>query len=430
MNKKIPWQNPLDLAKKIITNYSDEDLIFLYSGLNDKVNNSVSYLALFPREKIVCDDFSAAEKKIKNSEKKWFGYLSYEVAHDFENLPKTKKSFINLPKIQLINFALILKFDHDKKIITASFEKKENLDEVLRYKDQRQINDKNKIKSFSSNFTNSSYLAAISDVKKMIARGIFYQTNLTRKFFGEFSQKQNQQSAFKLFSDLTKLSPANYSSFLKLGKNFIISSSPELFLEIKNGKIISRPIKGTAPRGSSAEEDKKNKNLLKNSPKERAENLMIVDLVRNDLARICEAGSVEVKKLFDITSYQNIHHMSSEIHGKIAENFTALDAIKATFPAGSMTGAPKIKAMEVAAKKEKINRGIYSGAIGFFDGKRTANFSVVIRTLILQDKKFEFQTGGAITFDSDEKKELAEIFSKAKALMALLGIGSTFQQKY
>lgn len=425
MQKKIIWREPLDFAQKISENYSDSSWVFLYSGLSQKVKNSFSYIALFPRKKIVCENFSAAEKKIKSSNEKWFGYLSYELGSELEKLPKTKKSFIDLPKIHLINFAIIFKFDHEKKILTASFEDKKILKQVEDILKIRQAHAKisaGSVKKFSSNFTDKSYLAAITDIKKMIARGDFYQTNLTRKFFGEFEKKQNQQSAFKLFSDLTKLSPANYSSFLKLDENFIISSSPELFLEIEKGKIISRPIKGTAPRGSSAKQDLENKNNLKNSAKERAENLMIVDLVRNDLSRICEAGSVETKKLFEITAYENIHHMSSEIHGKISKKFTTFDALKACFPAGSMTGTPKIKAMEVAAKKEKINRGIYSGAIGFFDGKNSANFSVVIRTLILSGKKFEFQTGGAITYDSKEKAELEEIFNKAKALKNLLKI--------
>lgn len=206
---------------------------------------------------------------------------------------------------------------------------------------------------------------------------------------------------------------------MKLDENFIISSSPELFFNIKNNKITSIPIKGTAPRGSSAKQDQENKLALKNSPKERAENLMIVDLVRNDLARICKAGSVKVDNLFKITTYKNIHHMSSEISGRLDEKYSTIDALRALFPPGSMTGAPKIKAMEVAAKKEKINRGVYSGAIGFFDNQ-TANFSVVIRTLILQKRKFEFQSGGAITFDSDPKKELEEIYNKAKALLKIL----------
>lgn len=437
---KLTWQNPLDFAQNIAANYGDESWIFLYSGLSDKIKKSVSQIALFPREKIICDDFATAEKIIKNSDKKWFGYLAYEVGCEFEKIPKTEKSFVDLPKIWLMDFEVILEFDHDKKELTASFSDKNKLEQVTKWTPQQARGDKSvelslnlsprlhdgfhvcpTIASFSSNFTDDSYLDAITEIKQMIAAGDFYQTNLTRKFFGEFTKKTNHQENFQLFFELTKLSPANYSSFLKLDENYIISSSPELFLKVKNGHILSRPIKGTAPRDADFKQDKKNKSALKNSAKERAENLMIVDLVRNDLSRICEAGSVIVKKLFSITTYQNIHHMSSEIHGKIALEFLAIDAVKACFPAGSMTGAPKIKAMEIAAKKEKLNRGIYSGAIGFF-AKNETNSSVVIRTLILQEKKFEFQVGGAITFDSDPKAELNEIFSKARGIARLLKI--------
>lgn len=425
MQKKqtLPWQNPLDFAKKISENYGDESWIFLYSALGAKIKNSVSYIALFPQKKIVTDDFFAAEKTIKNSDEKWFGYLSYEVAEAFEKLPKTKKSFVNLPKIFLINFALILEFDHGEKKLTLICDDKKKIDQVFGWA-PRQVRDKKveiKVEKLSSNFSNKSYLATITDIKKMISRGDFYQTNLTRKFFGKFTKTPSPQKNFQTFCELATLSPANYSSFLKLDENYIISSSPELFFSLKNGKIISRPIKGTAPRNSDKKQDQKNKLALKNSQKERAENLMIVDLVRNDLSRVCKAGSVKVKKLFEITSYKNIHHMSSEIHGEIREKFSAIDAIKSCFPAGSMTGAPKIKAMEIAAKKEKINRGIYSGAIGFFS-KNEANLSVVIRTLILQKNKFEFQVGGAITFDSNPESELEETFNKGKSIANLLKI--------
>ena len=419
---KLNWQDPLDFAKNIAANYGDESWIFLYSGLSDKIKKSVSQIALFPREKIICDDFTSARKIIKSSDKKWFGYLAYEVGCEFEKIPKTEKSFVDLPKIWLIDFEIILEFDHDKQELTSSFENKKYFEQVTKWTPSNDgVHACPTITNFSSNFSDESYLESIAEIKQMIAAGDFYQTNLTRKFFGEFTKKTNHQENFQLFFELTKLSPANYSSFLKLDENYIISSSPELFLKVKNGHILSRPIKGTAPRDADLKQDKKNKSALKNSAKERAENLMIVDLVRNDLSRICAAGSVVVKKLFSITTYKNIHHMSSEIHGKIAPEFSAIDAVKACFPAGSMTGAPKIKAMEIAAKKEKLNRGIYSGAIGFF-AKNETNSSVVIRTLILQEKKFEFQVGGAITFDSDPKAELNEIFSKARGIAGLLKI--------
>lgn len=417
----LNWQDPLLLAQKIADNYHDESWCFLYSGRSA----AKSFLALFPQKKIICESFFEAEKILKNSSEKWFGYLSYEVAQNFEKLPKTKKSFINLPKIWLVNFAVVLEFDCKKKKLLAVFSDKKLLEKALNW-NSRQARDCALEATISrinpeiqSNFTDDSYLKTIAEIKKLIRRGDLYQTNLTRKFFGKFKQKQDQKSAFKLFFDLTKKSPADYSSFLKLDENFIISSSPELFFSAKNSKIISRPIKGTAPRGIDLQQDLKNKSALKNSSKERAENLMIVDLVRNDLAKICQAGSVEVKKLFSITTYKNIHHMSSEIHGKLDKKYSILESLRALFPPGSMTGAPKIKAMEIAAKKEKIDRGIYSGAIGFFDDK-SANFSVVIRTLILQKNKFEFQSGGAITFDSDPQKELEEIYNKAKAIVDLL----------
>lgn len=422
---KLPWQNPLNFAKKIADNYRDEDWIFLYSGRSDEIKNSSSYIAVFPKEKIVADNFLTAEKILKADSKKWFGYFAYELAKDFEKLPQTKKSFINLPKIYLLNFSLIFEFNHQRKILRAFFDEREKLQKALKYKALKPIKHQLKVKNLSSNFSDKSYLQAISDIKKMIAKGDFYQTNLTRKFFGELTKKQNQRQNFQNFLDLAKLSAANYSAFLKLDDSYVISSSPELFLSIeKSGKIISRPIKGTAARNKNHKKDHQNKIALEKSDKERAENLMIVDLMRNDLSRVCKAGTVEVKNLFKITSYQNLHHMSSEIHGKILPNLTAVDVIKSCFPAGSMTGTPKIKAMEIAAQKEKLNRGIYSGTIGYFESgkKLESNLSVVIRTLLLKDQKFEFQVGGAITFDSDEKAELAEIFTKAKAILQLLRV--------
>lgn len=421
--KKLNWQDPLKLAQKISDNDRDESWAFLYSALSNSVTNSYSYIGIFPQNKIIESDFFAAEKILKSTNKRWFGYLSYEVGGSFEKFSKTKKSFIELPKIWLINFAVVLEFNHKNKTLRAFFSDEKKLEQVLQYKRSTKTKHLEKpiLSSLDSNFTDQSYLAAIANIRKKIAAGDLYQTNLTRKFFGQFTKKQNQQQAFKLFANLTKLSPANYSSFLKLEEDYVISSSPELFLSAKNGRVISRPIKGTAPRTIDAKQDRKNRLNLKNSAKERAENLMIVDLVRNDLSRICKAGSVKVKKLFTITTYQNIHHMSSEIHGKIAEKFCALDVLRTCFPAGSMTGAPKIKAVEVAAKKEKIDRGIYSGSIGIFS-RDEINSSVVIRTLVLSGKKFEFQVGGAITFDSNPKSELEEIFNKARGILKLLKI--------
>ena len=306
-------------------------------------------------------------------------------------------------------------------IKTKNFDNQSQLDEVLNLKEKSDKYFDINIKNISSNFTNKSYLEAISKIRNMISIGDFYQTNLTRKFFGNFSEKPSSNKAFSLFKDLCQQSPANYASFLKLDDNFIISSSPELFLKNQGKNIYSKPIKGTSPRDKDPKQDKINKSYLKNSDKEKAENLMIVDLVRNDLARVCEASSIKVKKLFAISTYKKLFHMSSEIHGKMQKNLTALDAIPACFPAGSMTGAPKIQAIKTANDLENMKRGIYSGTIGIF-GKNYINSSVVIRTLIIQNDSFEFQVGGAITFDSIPQNELEETFNKAQGLANILNI--------
>lgn len=415
--KNINWCDPLSFASKVNACYGQKNWAFLYSGLSDTVPNSFSYIALFPRRQIKADDFAQVK-----DDGLWLGYLSYELGWQFEELPEVKKSHIDLPKVWLIDYALILRFDHKEQRVTAFFDDEGLLDEVLAYKDIEVDLDDFKVEKIDSNFNDTQYLEEIRDIKNMIARGDFYQTNLTRKFFGNIDAKKDHKFYFSLFHKLCQLSPANYSSFLALDGNYVISASPELFLTLDNqGAIKSRPIKGTTPRCDDKKQDELNRLELQNSAKEKAENLMIVDLVRNDLSRVCKAPTVEVKKLFEITSYSNIHHLSSLVVGQIDENCDLQDILRACFPAGSMTGAPKIKAMEVAANKEKMSRGVYSGAIGFV-GNSQINLSVVIRTLIFNDENFEFQLGGAITFDSKEDKELEEIYSKGRGISKLLGL--------
>lgn len=419
--QNLSWEDPLQFAEKIAGNYGDANWVFLYSGLSDTVPHSFSYIALFPKQEMMTDDFSDVEQLI-NDDEAWFGYLSYELGGQFEKLPDTRQSHIHAPKVWLANFALILQFDHDKAVLKAFFDDQADCDKLLQYQLQVPMHQDVTIDTIESNFTDDSYKEAIADIKKMIAQGDFYQTNLTRKFFGQLHMEDKAAASyFALFQKLCLLSPANYSAFLACNQHYVISASPELFLTVDGDREIkSRPIKGTTPRSKDEQIDLKNKLELHNSPKERAENLMIVDLVRNDLSRVSVPGSVKVKKLFEITSYQNIHHLSSLVTGLMSPDYAVLDVVKACFPAGSMTGAPKIKAMEVAAIKEGLDRGIYSGAIGFI-GAGQLNLSVVIRTLLCKGDDFEFQVGGAITFDSDETKELEEIFSKGRSIFNLLG---------
>ena len=418
--KKISWQNPLKIAKIISQNYQ-ENWTFLYSALHQEKNNSKSYIALFESQKYSGNDFKKLQEIIENTDgEMWFGGLNYEVANQFEHLPKTAKSFIDINEIFFSKFELILEFNHDKQQLIAIHKNKFFLDKLLEYKLLDENYQLPVVKKVSTNFSDKSYKSTINLLKKMIMAGDFFQANLTRKFFGNFPKNVSQNENFELFLELTKQSPANYSAFIRFDDNFIISSSPELFLKSRNKNIFSCPIKGTIKRGKNPQEDRENKKYLQNSLKEKSENLMIVDLVRNDLSRVCEPSSIKVKKLFNIATYKTIYHLSSEIHGKIAKEFSIFDAIQACFPAGSMTGAPKIKSMEVLSGFEKINRGIYSGAIGYLKSNNELNLAVVIRTLIINKDRFEFQVGGAITFDSDADLELDETYSKASAIMKIL----------
>lgn len=431
--QKINWCNPLDLAYQIsISNYK-ENWIFLYSGLHKQIKNSKSYICLYPQEEIISSDFQSLTKSLKNQQKKYFGYFGYELKNQLEETLKSgKKSPINLPNLWMINFGLVLEFDHNQKILTvfsSTPSSQRKLGSIikritgLKMDPSFRWDDDANIINLTSNFSKSSYLKKVQQIQNHIKNGDIYQANLTRKFFGKFDKKP--QNSFEIFLKLNFESPANYSSFLKLNDNFIISSSPELFLQINEfGKVLSSPIKGTAKRFSDKNLDKKSKQNLQNSPKEQAENLMIVDLVRNDLSKYCEIGSIKVENLFKTSSYKTLHHLSSDISGIKKPNTTNLDVIKSCFPAGSMTGAPKIKAMEICQNLEKQNRGIYSGAIGFIS-KEICELSVVIRTLIIQKNNFEFQVGGAITFDSKPNLEWQETINKAKGIAKTLGIKLT-----
>jgi len=419
--QQIKWINPLDLAHKISVSNYNQNWIFLYSGLNNTITNSKSYLGLYPHKEIISDQLLELEQDLS---KRYFGYLGYDLKNQLENLKNGKKTFINLPNLWMINFELVIEFDHDKKrthlITKDAFGHKVAIQKIINDVEFQHRIQQQHIITIKSNFTKSAYLKKLKTIQTKIENGEIYQANLTRKFFGKFTKKP--KNPFEFFLKLNRASPANYSSFLKLGKNYIISSSPELFLKIDGfGKVASCPIKGTAKRFKDKKLDEQSKYDLQNSPKERAENLMIVDLVRNDLSKNCLAGSVVVKNLFKISSYKTLHHLSSEIYGTKSYHANNLDIIKSCFPAGSVTGAPKIKAMQICIDLEKQNRGVYSGAIGFVSDE-ACELSVVIRTLIIKEKKFEFQVGGAITFDSNPQKEWQETISKAKGITKTLGI--------
>ena len=272
--------------------------------------------------------------------------------------------------------------------------------------------------SVSSLHSDEEYLALISRAKEAIARGDAYQLCLTNQL-----SIQTDVDPFAVYLRLREANPAPYLSYLKLGAVSVVSSSPEQFLRVSaSGVVSSKPIKGTRPRSSDVVLDAQLADELRNNEKERAENLMIVDLMRNDLGKVSEPSDVVVSKLFDIESYASVHQLVSTITAVLKPGLGVFDAVEAAFPAGSMTGAPKQSAMEILAGLEGNPRGIYSGCFGYISYTGSADPAMTIRTIVFQDGVATIGIGGGITIDSDPEAELLETKLKAKALLTALGV--------
>lgn len=257
------------------------------------------------------------------------------------------------------------------------------------------------------------YRSAISAIKQAIKNGISYQTNYTIRLDSQFA---GDDIAF--FEQLRRAQASNYCAYLNTGEHSILSASPELFFQLNGNKITTRPMKGTIKRGNTLQEDKEHACWLHHSEKNRAENVMIVDLLRNDLGMIAEPGTVTVEKLFNIEQYPTVHQMTSTISAKVSPNVTLTEIFKALFPCGSITGAPKISTMELIAELEKAPREVYCGAIGYISPDGSATFSVPIRTVMIDHKSGQatYGVGGGITWDSTAEGEYDEILAKASLL--------------
>ncbi len=267
-----------------------------------------------------------------------------------------------------------------------------------------------------SNFTRSGFVQAVEKVRELIRDGEVYQVNLSQRFAGPCSG-----SAFDLYRRLAAASPAPYAAYLDFGDEQIVSSSPERFLRLLGREASTRPIKGTRPIGGDEAETVANEAALAVSEKDRSELLMIVDLERNDLGRVCEPGSVVVEKLFALERYATVIHQTAEVSGRLEEGFGWFEVLQAMFPGGSITGAPKIRSMQVIGDLEPGFRGIYTGAIGYVNTAGDADFNIAIRTLRVADGEVSFQVGGGIVWDSDPESEYEETLVKARAMVRALG---------
>jgi len=271
-----------------------------------------------------------------------------------------------------------------------------------------------------SNFTRDEYLRAVERALERIAAGDIYQVNLSQRLLVE-----RAPDPAVLFRRLRRESPAPFSAFLSYPGGGIASSSPERFFRVQGDRIETWPIKGTRPRGATPEEDAALKEALRSSAKDRAENVMIVDLERNDLGRICDIGTVAVPALWDVASYANVHHLVSRVEGRLRSDVHPVDVIRALSPGGSITGAPKIRAVEIIDELEPTRRGIYTGALGYWDVRGGCDWNIAIRTIVVESGTASFHVGGGIVADSTPEGEYEETLVKASAMLRALSGPST-----
>lgn len=267
--------------------------------------------------------------------------------------------------------------------------------------------------NISSNFDASTYCKAVSRAMNYILEGDIFEVNISQRFK---SLLPPTLSPFQLYRRLREKNPAPFSAFMNLGDIHVVSASPERFLQLNHGIVETRPIKGTRPRDADPIIDSQLANELKTSEKDHAENVMIVDLLRNDLSIVCEENSINVTQLCELESYATVHHLVSVVTGKLKDNHDAIDLFISTFPGGSITGAPKIRAMQIIAEIEPTKRGLYCGSIGFIGFNGTMDTSIAIRTYTIKNDIVTFQAGGAVVVESDPKEEYLETLTKSAAL--------------
>lgn len=351
-----------------------------------------------------------------------FGYLSYDLGRILEKIPDTVIDDINLPDLYLCAPSVVITENIETGVMRIFFmetdsQNSEPIESLMSWFDETLEKGTEPSGAYSASglksiFTEESYKKAVSDIKEHIAAGDVYQVNLSQRFEADF-----EGDSFRLFKDLFQDNPASFFARINAGDHTIVSTSPERFVCRRGKKLETRPIKGTRPRRILTEDDAEMIRELLASPKDEAELAMIVDLMRNDFGRIATPGTVKVKSHKEIESFKNVHHLYSVVEAELDETCDTVDFIKAVFPAGSITGCPKIRSMEIIDELEPVRRHIYTGSIGYLSFCGDLDLSVAIRTCLIKAKKIYFSAGGGIVFDSDPASEYQETLHKAETIM-------------
>lgn len=435
--KELRFENPCRIYEKLRSLNS----ILLESQKNGRY----SYIALNPymifkskkqRIEIIKDEKRILKKgnplnelkrilsKKINRKKSWplfysgcIGYFAYDISHFFEKLPATAIDDLNLPDIYMIFPRDIIFFDHKKKVMKIISKSKQNIVNIIERinmnnakRDANSKSNNEKIR-FKSNFTFAKYKKAVDKCKEYVRKGDSFQIKISQRFECEINE-----DSFEIYKKLRRINPSPYAAYLNFEDCTLVSCSPEHLVKVENGNIETRPIGGTYPRGRNSQEDDRILKKFLQDEKEKAEHMMLIDLERNDLGRVCEYGSVVANEKMAIEKYSHLMHIVTNIKGRLQKDKTIFDVLKAMFPGGTITGCPKIRTMEIIDELEPVARGPYTGSIGFINFSNEMDLNIIIRTLIIKGSKGYVQVGGGIVADSNPKREYEETIDKAKAL--------------
>jgi len=365
------------------------------------------------------DAFEFLKSEVDKKAGWWFGGFSYDLKNQIEKLQSNNYDGLHMPELFFFQPEILFVQKKGKWTIEI-FNKRLKVELIFSEVKDQKINQVQVQKTFKikSRIDKSDYLKMFKKIKQDIIEGTYYELNFCREFYAE-KERLNPVTVFK---ELSKQASAPMTAFVKIKDQYILSASPERFLKKQGNQLIAQPMKGTCKRGDTNQEDEVLKKQLQQSIKERAENIMIVDLMRNDLTKSAQLGSISVENLFQIQSFTGFHTMISTVKAKIRKGVHWVDAIKNAFPIGSMTGAPKVKVMEYIEQYEQTIRGFYAGAIGYCAPNQDFDFNVIIRSILYNATKqyLSFQTGGAIVYDSIAEEEWEETNLKAQNIFSTL----------
>ena len=358
------------------------------------------------------------------------GYIGYDMVRFFEVIPDANPDELDMPDMHFVLTETMLIFDHVDhkiKIVSNAFIKNDpdkayenacaKIEELIAKLKKPMLVPEVKPsvpeqKEVQSNYSKDEFKEIVEESKEHIRRGDVIQVVLSQRL-----KRKTHADAFSIYRALRSINPSPYMFYLKFGETKIVGSSPEILVRCEDGLVEVRPIAGTRKRGENLREDKQLEEELLADPKERAEHIMLVDLGRNDIGRVCEYSSVEPREVMRIEKYSHVMHIVSDVIGKLRKDKDVFDLVRATFPAGTVTGAPKVKAMELIDNFENVRRGPYAGCVGYFSFSGNLDMCITIRTIVVSGGEAYIQAGAGIVLDSDPEKEYEETLNKAKAMV-------------